>query len=404
MPDHETVNPAGIESAAPKNPPKRVLTAARKEQNRVAQKAYRKRQRELREKHRANVLRSKGNPPTLTLLRPREAGGSSQAEQRALQPPITGSELFQFQQSQNDAFLHFPSIPMSTQDQNISPSTALAQLPSRSESEPRTASSPFKNLELTLSCTGGLSAESSGGTASGSGGRNANGSSQTDQSLLPTIGDADIYASAPHAIRNTLQLAPNRVFAAGLENAMVLGFDLEKLLECNGDYVSPFYQSNANPHSDPLALISASTSLVSSSNGGANIPIHLRPTMAQVLVPHPAGLDLIPIPFFRERAIMLSVAMPGTFSMWELQKDIFSRDGLMFWQPTRLELGSKSGCPMFQPWDMRSWEAAPWFLEKWCMIFGGAEHSFWKQSIWWNSLRVEEDCSPRQIAATSLGD
>ncbi|KAM6476782.1 hypothetical protein HDV62DRAFT_374511 [Trichoderma sp. SZMC 28011] len=40
------------------------------------------------------------------------------------------------------------------------------------------------------------------------------------------------------------------------------------------------------------------------------MPANLRPTLSQLLIPHHASLDLIPLPLLRERAIMLSAAMP----------------------------------------------------------------------------------------------
>jgi hypothetical protein len=44
----------------------------------------------------------------------------------------------------------------------------------------------------------------------------------------------------------------------------------------------------------------------------------------------------------------------------ELKKDMF-QDGLACWSNNG---GGKEG-GMGQPWDMRSWEAAEWFVRKW---------------------------------------
>lgn len=247
-------------------------------------------------------------------------------------------------------------------------------------------------MELTLSCSDRLLDPSGSYTSSA----NTQTTDPITSSTTPPPLTTCILSnppSAPHTLRAALNLSPNRVFAASLENALALGFNLGLLFACRGDYISPFYQPAATPQSDPQSLLATASASASLSNGGNPIPLHLRPTMAQVLIPHPAGLDLIPIPFFRERAIVLSAALPETFRIWELQRDIFQGDGLMFWEPAgRLGLGwseNSGGGGMFQPWDMRSWEAAPWFLKKWRVIFGGREHGFWKQSVWWNSLRVE---------------
>lgn len=50
----------------------------------------------------------------------------------------------------------------------------------------------------------------------------------------------------------------------------------------------------------------------------------------------------------------------GGLDLLELKKDMF-QDGLACWSNNG---GGKEGA-MGQPWDMRSWEAAEWFVRKW---------------------------------------
>ncbi|KPM39717.1 hypothetical protein AK830_g6826 [Neonectria ditissima] len=210
--------------------------------------------------------------------------------------------------------------------------------------------------------------------------------SNTESSLLPNAHAAD-SSPLPYVKRNNIRLVPTNVACAVLENALSLGYDLTKLVACSGEYISPFYQPNASPQNDPEALITYSLSMINPVPSSRTIPAHLRPTLAQVLIPHDASLDLIPLPFLRERAIMLSATMPQTFNLWELKFDIYHRGGLVIWQRDRTGQGGKAESPYYQPWDMRSWEAAPWFLQKWCMVVGGKESAFWKQSVWWHGLR-----------------
>ena len=63
---------------------------------------------------------------------------------------------------------------------------------------------------------------------------------------------------------------------------------------------------------------------------------------------------------------MLSMAMPHAFSVGEIKLDIYQHGGLAVWKGG----GSARTC---QPWEMGSWEAAPWFLRKWSMAVDGED-------------------------------
>lgn len=71
----------------------------------------------------------------------------------------------------------------------------------------------------------------------------------------------------------------------------------------------------------------------------------------------------------------MAVLMPHVFDMAEFKREIVLRDALACWSRN----GSSSG----QPYDLRNWEAAPWFLQKWKMLVDGEEGQIWKQSSWW---------------------
>ena len=148
---------------------------------------------------------------------------------------------------------------------------------------------------------------------------------------------------------NALQFLPTTIFSAILHNTLSLGFDPQDLITCGADCISPFYHPST-AQDDPAALLASATLRLP-----AGTPEHLRPSLTQIVVPHHPSFDLIPLPQLRDRAIMLSAAMPDIFNLWELKLDIYQRGGLSVRRQS-------------QPWDKSSWVAAPWFLAKWSMI------------------------------------
>jgi hypothetical protein len=163
-----------------------------------------------------------------------------------------------------------------------------------------------------------------------------------------TAGTSPLLPSDP--IMNAMQTSEDTIRMALLNNAVCLGFDLDQLANCTTPYMSPFFRS-ITAQDSPQDLVASTFNTA--------IPIHLQPTMAQILVPHHASLDLIPMPLLRERAIMMSFAMPDAFNLWDLKLDIYTRRALV----------CRSHRPggTCQPWDQKNWEAMPWFLKKWSM-------------------------------------
>jgi len=123
-------------------------------------------------------------------------------------------------------------------------------------------------------------------------------------------------------------------------NARMIGLSLEQVIKPN--CLSPFTTSFSAPHSTWDTL-----------------PSDLRPTHSQLHFPHHPFIDLIPFPWFRDRVISISMLDPMPFSRLELKVDILN-GGLVCWKSRARASG--------QPWDQRSWEAAPWFLEKWAWL------------------------------------
>ncbi|WZH48594.1 BZIP domain-containing protein [Fusarium acuminatum] len=288
---------------------RRVVTTARREQNRVAQKAYRERQKQERKRLKQQKAQGGDRPRLRPLLK---RGDSSVSERQESSQKLS-----------NEPKATWP-------DSNQVIDTVNSQLHDAEES----SESEFPDLYL-----------------------------------------------------NMLQFSTSAFFASCLANAVSLGFDLSRIANCSVECMSPFYQPNLCTTQDHTTLAQAGSGVLSSYNNTA-IPIHLRPTMAQILIPHHVSLDLIPLPFLRERAIMLSAAMPHVFNNWELKVDIYDRGGLTIWRLDSSNRGKgANGRDSYPPWDMKSWEAAPWFLKKWCVLIGGNHDELYNQSIGWQVVR-----------------
>ncbi|ETI23773.1 hypothetical protein G647_05579 [Cladophialophora carrionii CBS 160.54] len=130
----------------------------------------------------------------------------------------------------------------------------------------------------------------------------------------------------------------------------------------------------------------------------------IRPTPAQLLNPHPAYLDCIVFPYFREHAVKASA--DGILDHGKLFTDIM-HGGLVCWGgmsglSNRHGRSTKSGKRDMREtvaWSTRSWEAKKWFLKKWTWLIGTEEEEeargdtdgIWKGSRWWWTMRGEED-------------
>ncbi|KAI1422388.1 hypothetical protein F5Y12DRAFT_620380 [Xylaria sp. FL1777] len=314
---------AAVVTSAQKHAKKRVVTAARKEQNRVAQRAYRKRQREQRKAQKQSAS------PGLRRLEPR------QDNLETLHTPNSLSI------SRRDAILE-------SLHRIVNP---LYSPPTRGADQTTAQLDPRDLRAMGLHF-----------------GLNQSSSSSMPRSEAPTISMATLAATLSNEIgvhppglinmalgtRGSLEDNSTTVFRACLSNAICIGIDLTELMYCERPCMSPFYRPAVEMHEDPTALITTSSH--------DSLPASLKPTLAQILVPHHASIDLIPLPRLRDRAILMCAALPGMFSLWEMKLDIYSRNAL------RYQDSNTSNESTSHPWDMRSWQAAPWFLSKWKMV------------------------------------
>ncbi|KAF2126305.1 hypothetical protein P153DRAFT_434071 [Dothidotthia symphoricarpi CBS 119687] len=102
----------------------------------------------------------------------------------------------------------------------------------------------------------------------------------------------------------------------------------------------------------------------------------LAPTATQLQYPHLLYIDIFPFPEFREKMLALRAVRPKVFEEEDFRRDIDTGEAICCWGPT--------------PWEKRSWEAQPWFLRKWWMLTGGEEGEMGSLSRWWRRFRGEE--------------
>lgn len=181
---------------------------------------------------------------------------------------------------------------------------------------------------------------------------------------------ADPYA-------NTLQLHQTTICWAFYQNALHIGLDNTM---CEENTVSAFYRPEvALTGGADDALVKSIRSTFSS------IKPDLRPTKAQIIIPHAGYIDIIPFPDVRSRIIELAAHDPPLFDEDEFWSDI-ETGGLMCWGSISARPGSMPTAGG-APWDSRSWEAKTWFLAKWSFVVGGEEGELSRSSSWWRDMR-----------------
>ena len=184
----------------------------------------------------------------------------------------------------------------------------------------------------------------------------------------------------PDPYKNRLAIARITTLQAYLANAEALGYLIPELY-CK---ISPSIFHH--PKLKTAAEINKFRDTIS-----YRIPLHLRPMHAQIQYAHPPFMDLLPFPSVRERAVLFSSFTPPLIDVAELKEDILN-DGLICWSKSKKGTG--------QPWDMRSWEAAEWFLKKWWMLVGGEEDDIQEHTKWWRNLRGDGNSLVTRTAAT----
>ncbi|OCL02741.1 hypothetical protein AOQ84DRAFT_443180 [Glonium stellatum] len=181
----------------------------------------------------------------------------------------------------------------------------------------------------------------------------------------------DQISKLPDPYRNHLRIDRINLYAACIANSDQLG--VPKLLAKSIGFMSPFCQSPANRDFS-----------FGNDNSFQHLKPNLRPVPAQLSQPHEYYIDLLPFPTFRARLLAIISLSPPVINEDELKADL-DADGIVCWGSAGGG-GRRGGYGV--PWDMRSWEAKPWFLAKWWMLTDGEVAD---QSLWWRSMRGEED-------------
>lgn len=109
----------------------------------------------------------------------------------------------------------------------------------------------------------------------------------------------------------------------------------------------------------------------------------LKPTFIQRSRAHHPCFDLMPWPSFRSNAIVLASGASPQIDEDDLCIDMLG-GGVRCWGSA---MGSMHGRGNGVPWDGRSWEAMPWFLEKWKGIIRDDRDGMIQTSAWWRSIR-----------------
>ena len=164
--------------------------------------------------------------------------------------------------------------------------------------------------------------------------------------------------------------------------AMCVGITQEML--CADQSLSPFFSSSAVWADD---LVKAN--MVSTVQGVFKIlKPDLRPSREQIVIQHHPYIDIIPFPTLRKNLL----THQQDFDEDEVFHDMLT--GLVCWGGAgmgRRDRDISTGkASTGTPWDVRSWEARLWFLEKYWSLLGGEDGELVRQSEWWRSMRGDD--------------
>jgi len=204
----------------------------------------------------------------------------------------------------------------------------------------------------------------------------------TSQTLLSStyhytdlVSSSRNYVADPYA--NHLRLHTLTLVQACLFNAAHLGIHN---LNCCDDTISPLFSPEIGTSDHPLALAQSLQRTFS------YIKRDLRPTVAQVTIPHHPYLDVFPFPEVRSRIIELTACDPPLLDEDAFWADSFN-NGIVCWGSISTGGGVAPPEGGGAPWDTRSWEAKQWFLTKWSFVVGGDEGELARTSKWWRQMR-----------------
>ncbi|KAI9879313.1 MAG: hypothetical protein M1830_008964 [Pleopsidium flavum] len=194
-------------------------------------------------------------------------------------------------------------------------------------------------------------------------------------SFGPSATAADPYA-------NNLRIETACITAALYTLGMYVGITEETL--CADESLSPFFWSSAESADDMVkANIICTVQRIFKT-----LKPDLRPSSEQITVKHHPYIDILPFPTLRKNLIT---------HQEEIDEDEFFHDmltGLVCWGGAGIGRKDREDSTGYAstgtPWDVRSWEARVWFLEKYWTLLGGEDGELVRQSEWWRSIRGDD--------------
>ncbi|KAH7117946.1 hypothetical protein B0J11DRAFT_96104 [Dendryphion nanum] len=168
---------------------------------------------------------------------------------------------------------------------------------------------------------------------------------------------------------------------AVMENCLHIG--ITENMYCDEDSMSPFYRPGSEKN-----YSGANSVVTRMQENFKSIKPDVRPVKEQITIAHSPIIDVLPFPTFR-RNFLLSL---DSLDQDEVYFDLVN--GLICWGGRSISQKDRNTNTGFvstgTPWDSRSWEGRPWFLQKYWAMLGGDDGELVRQSEWWRSMRGEE--------------
>ena len=151
---------------------------------------------------------------------------------------------------------------------------------------------------------------------------------------------------------------------------------------CADTSLSPFFCPSAESADDMVQAICTVQRVFNT------LKPDLRPNSEQITVKHHPYIDILPFPTLRKNLIIHQEEIDED----EFFQDIFT--GLVCWGGAGIGKKDREQSTGYAstgtPWDVRSWEARVWFLQKYWTLLGGEDGELVRQSEWWRRIREED--------------
>ena len=189
-------------------------------------------------------------------------------------------------------------------------------------------------------------------------------------------------ATAADPYTNNLRIETVCIIAALHNLGMHVGITEETL--CADTSLSPFFRSSTESADD---MVKANM-ICTAQRIFKTLKPDLRPNSEQITVEHHPYIDILPFPTLRKNLIIHQEEIDGD----EFFHDMLT--GLVCWGGAGIGMKDREASTGYAstgtPWDVRSWEARVWFLNKYWALLGGEDGELVRQSEWWRSMRGDD--------------